>query len=64
MSTFSFRKKLALVVIDTESLTYTRYLGTEQDRIVAGALLTASEVEWFRINPTDFIQTQRGGEVA
>jgi hypothetical protein len=31
MSTFNFRKKLALVVIDTETLTFTRYVGTQQD---------------------------------
>jgi hypothetical protein len=56
--------RLALVVIDTASLRYTRYVGAQQDRIVAGAAMTESEVEHFRINPTDFIEMHIGPEAA
>lgn len=64
MNVVNVRQKLALVVIDTESLTFTRYVGTQQDRIVSGAPMSAAEVEWFRINPTDFIRVSCGPEAA
>lgn len=58
------KSKLALVVIDTETLTYTRYVGTKQGRIVRGARMTVSDVEHFRINPTDFIEVHCGPDAA
>lgn len=58
------KSKLALVVIDTRSLTYSRYIGTKRDRIVSSALMTESEVEHFRINPTDFIEIHCGPSAA
>lgn len=60
----SNKANLALVVIDCERNRYSRYLGTTLHRAVEGRELTGGEVEHFRINPTDFIQTHCGPAAA
>jgi hypothetical protein len=64
MSIVKDPKRLALVVIDSARLRYTRYVGAQQDRIVEGAPMTEREVEHFRINPSDFIAVHCGPEAA
>lgn len=64
MSIVKDPKRLALVVIDTALQRYTRYVGKQRDRIVQGAPMTETEIEHFRINPTDFIGIHCQPEVA
>jgi hypothetical protein len=64
MSIIKEPKRLALVVIDTASMRYSRYIGTQKDRVVEGAAMSATEVEHFRINPFDFIAIHCQPEVA
>jgi hypothetical protein len=54
------RKHTTLVLVDCERLRYSRYVGAFQDRVVEaldGRVLTSDEIEHFRINPSDFIET-------
>ncbi|MGF6837024.1 hypothetical protein QF001_000891 [Paraburkholderia youngii] len=64
MRTIKDPKRLALVVIDTARQRYTRYVGNVADRIVEGAGMAPSDVEHFRINPSDFIRMHCGPEAA
>jgi hypothetical protein len=50
------KSNLALVVIDTKTWVYSRFVGNQFDKAVGGALLTESQVEHFRINPRDFLE--------